>query len=74
MEKRVGRAVRPRRRGRKADGPNPIDVLVGARVRMRRTMLGLSQASLGEAIGLTSNKCRNTSAGPTGSVPAGCTN
>ena len=41
-------------RGRTADGsPNPIDVHVGARVKMRRTLLGMSQEKLGEAIGLT---------------------
>lgn len=33
--------------------PNPIDVHVGARVRLRRTLLGLSQEKLGDAIGLT---------------------
>jgi transcriptional regulator with XRE-family HTH domain len=33
--------------------PNPIDVHVGARVRLRRTLLGMSQESLAEAIGLT---------------------
>ena len=33
--------------------PNPIDVLVGTRLRLRRNMLGLSQERLGEAIGLT---------------------
>ena len=33
--------------------PNPVDVHVGARVRLRRTLLGLSQEKLGEAIGLT---------------------
>jgi transcriptional regulator with XRE-family HTH domain len=33
--------------------PNPIDVHVGARVRLRRTLLGLSQMKLAEAIGLT---------------------
>jgi transcriptional regulator with XRE-family HTH domain len=33
--------------------PNPIDVRVGARLRLRRTMLGLSQEKLGDAIGLT---------------------
>src|SRR5689334_10445665 len=44
----------PRQRGRpKTDTPNPIDVRVGARVRLRRQMLGLSQEKLGEAIGLT---------------------
>jgi len=33
--------------------PNPIDVHVGARVRLRRTLLGISQVGLAEAIGLT---------------------
>ncbi|MGH6881037.1 MAG: helix-turn-helix domain-containing protein [Hypericibacter sp.] len=33
--------------------PNPIDVHVGARIRQRRTLLGMSQEKLGEAIGLT---------------------
>jgi transcriptional regulator with XRE-family HTH domain len=33
--------------------PNPIDVHVGARIRLRRTLLGLSQERLAEAIGLT---------------------
>ena len=32
---------------------NMIDAHVGARVRMRRTLLGLSQEKLGEALGLT---------------------
>src|SRR6476620_2789640 len=38
---------------RKGDKPNPIDVHVGSRVRLRRNMLGMSQERLGEAIGLT---------------------
>lgn len=33
--------------------PNAIDVHVGGRMRLRRTLLGLSQEQLGEAIGLT---------------------
>lgn len=33
--------------------PNPIDVHVGNRMRQRRTLLGMSQTVLGEAIGLT---------------------
>ncbi len=33
--------------------PNPVDVHVGSRVRLRRTLLGLSQEKLGEAVGLT---------------------
>ena len=32
---------------------NPIDVHVGARLRARRTLLGLSQAALGEVMGLS---------------------
>lgn len=36
-----------------ATNPNPIDVHVGARVRLRRTLLGMSQERLGEALGLT---------------------
>jgi len=41
-------------RGRTPSGaPNPIDVHVGARMRLRRTLLGLSQEKLGELIGLT---------------------
>jgi transcriptional regulator with XRE-family HTH domain len=35
------------------DGPRPIDVFVGNRVRLRRTLLGLSQETLGKAVGLT---------------------
>jgi transcriptional regulator with XRE-family HTH domain len=33
--------------------PNPIDVHVGARIRLRRTLMGLSQERLGEALGVT---------------------
>jgi len=33
--------------------PNPIDVHVGARIRLRRTLLGISQMALAETIGLT---------------------
>lgn len=33
--------------------PRPVDVHVGARVRLRRTLLGMSQEKLGEAVGLT---------------------
>jgi transcriptional regulator with XRE-family HTH domain len=32
---------------------DPVDVHVGSRVRLRRTLLGLSQERLGEAVGLT---------------------
>ena len=33
--------------------PNPIDVHVGSRVRLRRMMLGMSQEKLGESLGIT---------------------
>src|SRR6185312_10394535 len=33
--------------------PNPTDKHVGARVRMRRMMLSMSQEKLGDALGLT---------------------
>ena len=34
-------------------GPHPFDVHVGGRVRMRRTLLGMSQSDLGNALELT---------------------
>src|SRR5205809_7339702 len=54
-----GPSAMPRGRRRAAEDddssgkPNPIDVHVGSRVRLRRTLLGMSQEKLGEAIGLT---------------------
>jgi len=33
--------------------PNPIDIHVGSRVRLRRMMLGMSQDKLGESLGIT---------------------
>ena len=33
--------------------PDPIDVHVGSRVRLRRILLGMSQSKLGDALGLT---------------------
>ena len=33
--------------------PDPIDVHVGSRVRLRRTLLGMSQGKLGQALELT---------------------
>jgi transcriptional regulator with XRE-family HTH domain len=35
------------------EGPDPIDVAVGARVRIRRRWLGLSQTELAKALGIT---------------------
>lgn len=33
--------------------PNPIDIHVGGRIRLRRNMLGMSQEKLGEGLGIT---------------------
>src|SRR5882672_3836956 len=47
-------------RGRKSSGhmasqgfPNPIDVHVGQRIRQRRSLLGMSQEKVAQALGLT---------------------
>lgn len=48
--KRGGRGSGASGRG---GGPNPVDIHVGSRVRLRRTLLGMSQERLGDAIGLT---------------------
>lgn len=42
-----------RKRRQKSDKPNPIDIHVGSRVRLRRTLMGMSQEKLGAALGLT---------------------
>lgn len=42
-----------KRRTIQKDGPHPIDIHVGQRVRERRTLLGLSQSHLAEQVGLT---------------------
>lgn len=52
MQQTAGK--RRRRGGRpKTEKPSVIDVHVGSRVRLRRTLLSMSQEKLGEAIGLT---------------------
>ena len=43
----------PRMDRRVTGQPHPVDVYVGSRVRQRRTLLGMSQEKLGDAIGLT---------------------
>jgi transcriptional regulator with XRE-family HTH domain len=40
-------------RAEKEHRSSPIDTHVGSRVRLRRTLLGMSQEKLGEALGLT---------------------
>lgn len=46
-------ATRTRRRSVARDGPDPVDLHVGGRLRLRRTLLGISQEKLGAALGLT---------------------
>ena len=45
--------ARKKRRTVAEYGPHPVDVHVGNRVRLRRTLLGMSQEKLGDALGLT---------------------
>ncbi len=42
-----------RRFGQGVRRPSPVDVHVGAQVRLRRKLLGMTQTGLGDAIGLT---------------------
>jgi transcriptional regulator with XRE-family HTH domain len=43
----------PPKYGRGTGVPNPIDVHVGGRIRMRRLLLGMNQETLATALGLT---------------------
>lgn len=45
--------TRKRGTGRDDSGPHPVDMHVGLRLRQRRTLLGMSQERLGDALGLT---------------------
>jgi transcriptional regulator with XRE-family HTH domain len=49
----VVRQVGPGSVGVTESTPSPIDVHVGARIRQRRTLLGMSQEKLGDALNLT---------------------
>lgn len=42
-----------RRRAASIDGPDPIDIHVGQRMRLRRTMLGKSQDQMARALGVS---------------------
>ena len=46
-------AGKTRRRTAQKDGPRPVDVEVGDRLRQRRRLLGMSQAALAEAVGIS---------------------
>lgn len=53
-DKKATRRARLRKKRRLPPGvPNPVDIHVGARLRLRRTLLGQSQEKLGAAVGLT---------------------
>jgi transcriptional regulator with XRE-family HTH domain len=45
--------------------PNPVDVHVGSRIRLRRKLLGMSQSKLGDAIGLTFQQVQKYERGTT---------
>lgn len=49
----LDRPPRRKRRSTVIDGPDPVDIHVGARVKLRRTLVGLSQMELGAAINIT---------------------
>ncbi len=52
----MAKRSRVRSRGQKQTsprGPNPIDIHVGARVRLRRNLLGLTLQTLAKAVGVT---------------------
>ncbi len=51
-------------------GPHPIDVHVGHRVRLRRTLLGMNQTALGEALGLSFSQVQRDERG-TNRISAG---
>lgn len=49
-------STKPRRRRKRVsseDGPDPIDLYVGSRMRLRRIMMGLSQYALAQSLELT---------------------
>ena len=47
------RIARKSRRSVMRDGPDPIDLHVGARIRLRRLLMGISQSDLGLALGVS---------------------
>jgi transcriptional regulator with XRE-family HTH domain len=53
LAKQVDESRAAVRYGRGTGVPNPIDVHVGGRIRMRRLLLGMNQETLANALGLT---------------------
>jgi len=43
----------PKKEHRRIHGPDPVDIHVGGRLRLRRNLVGMSQEQLGRASGLT---------------------
>lgn len=48
-----GESANPKKSMAKYDGPHPVDVHVGTRLKLRRMILGISQEALGNSLGLT---------------------
>ena len=59
-------------RNRAHGAPEAVDVHIGRRVRMRRTLLGISQAELAEALGLTFQQVLKIRAWITVLAPGDC--
>ena len=53
MEAAPAETPRRRRKTIAIDGPDPVDVHVGMRLRQRRTLLGMSQEKLAKAFGVS---------------------
>lgn len=51
--KAVAAKRNPRRSSVEGDAPNPVDLHVGLKLRMRRSVLGVTQENLAEAAGIT---------------------
>ncbi len=52
-EEKKKRVLTRQRPTQKHDGINPVDAYIGGRIRLRRTLLGLSQMDLAKAIRMT---------------------
>lgn len=48
---------------------HPVDLNVGARIRLRRNFLGLSQVQLGQRLGASAQQVQKYETGPIGSAP-----
>ncbi len=55
--------VRRRAKHQSSRGPNPIDIHVGARVLLRRNLLGLTLQTLAKAVGVAYQQIQNYESG-----------